>query len=285
MGANATRAASRRWGGARSRADAARRDRPDENSKEARDWEYLPFLTEEVGFFAYIERSAVSRIGAPCRYAGRSPSAFPALLQSALSFAEGALSGRDDIRRPRLFACGREPQSCPGACERLVGSTDRRPRGGRSERATSYVAKRKAQIGDRVKPGDQHSTIVPLDHLWIEANLWENRMQRIRPGQSASVVAGYATPAGVSPLGRNSPIDETSEACQHAFTISQDVSTPMSCVERASSKRLCRRKQTIWLHADASRCCSSRADGRADNQRIHQTSTQSPRNLDKESLP
>lgn len=70
-------------------------------------------------------------------------------------------------------------------------------------------------------------------------------MQRIRPGQSASVVAGYATPAGVSPLGRNSPIDETSEACQHAFTISQDVSTPMSCIERASSKCTCRHKQTI----------------------------------------
>lgn len=55
--------------------------------------------------------------------------------------------------------------------------------------ASGYVAKRKAQIGDRVKPGDQLLTIVPLDHLWIEANLWENRMQRVRPGQNASVIA------------------------------------------------------------------------------------------------
>lgn len=52
---------------------------------------------------------------------------------------------------------------------------------------SGYVAKRKAQIGDRVRPGDQLLTIVPLDHLWIEANLWENRMERVRPGQPATI--------------------------------------------------------------------------------------------------
>jgi membrane fusion protein, multidrug efflux system len=54
--------------------------------------------------------------------------------------------------------------------------------------ASGYVAKRKAQIGDRVRPGDQILTIVPLDHLWIEANLWENSMAKVRPGQPAKVV-------------------------------------------------------------------------------------------------
>jgi membrane fusion protein, multidrug efflux system len=54
--------------------------------------------------------------------------------------------------------------------------------------ASGYVAKRKAQVGDRVRPGDQLMTIVPLDHLWVEANLWENSMQRVRPGQDARVV-------------------------------------------------------------------------------------------------
>ena len=29
--------------------------------------------------------------------------------------------------------------------------------------------------------------IVPLDYLWIEANLWENSMQRVRPGQPVTV--------------------------------------------------------------------------------------------------
>jgi membrane fusion protein, multidrug efflux system len=55
--------------------------------------------------------------------------------------------------------------------------------------ASGFVAKRKAQVGDRVKPGDQVMTIVPLDHLWVEANLWENDLQRVRPGQSATILA------------------------------------------------------------------------------------------------
>lgn len=53
--------------------------------------------------------------------------------------------------------------------------------------AAGYVAKRRVQVGQRVRPGDQILNIVPLDHLWIEANLWENRMDRVRPGQEAIV--------------------------------------------------------------------------------------------------
>ncbi|HET6374952.1 MAG TPA: HlyD family efflux transporter periplasmic adaptor subunit, partial [Methylocella sp.] len=52
---------------------------------------------------------------------------------------------------------------------------------------SGYIAKRKAQVGDRVRPGDQLLTIVPLDHLWVEANLWENRLKDVRPGQPAIV--------------------------------------------------------------------------------------------------
>ncbi|MGH6863840.1 MAG: HlyD family efflux transporter periplasmic adaptor subunit [Methylocella sp.] len=52
---------------------------------------------------------------------------------------------------------------------------------------SGYIAKRKAQVGDRVRPGDQVMTIVPLDHLWVEANLWENRLHWVRPGQPALV--------------------------------------------------------------------------------------------------
>ena len=55
--------------------------------------------------------------------------------------------------------------------------------------ASGFVAKRKAQVGDRVKPGDQVMTIVPLDHLWVEANIWESDLQRVRPGQNATIVA------------------------------------------------------------------------------------------------
>ncbi|MGB6177541.1 MAG: HlyD family secretion protein, partial [Methylocella sp.] len=54
---------------------------------------------------------------------------------------------------------------------------------------SGYIAKRRAQVGDRVRPGDQVMTIVPLDHLWVEANLWESRLHWVRPGQPALVTA------------------------------------------------------------------------------------------------
>jgi len=53
--------------------------------------------------------------------------------------------------------------------------------------ATGFIAKRRIQVGQRVRPGDQLLNIVPLDHLWIEANLWENRMKYVRPGQAALI--------------------------------------------------------------------------------------------------
>ncbi len=52
---------------------------------------------------------------------------------------------------------------------------------------SGYVAKRKAQVGDRVQPGAPLMTIVPLDHLWVEANLRETELEHVRPGQPALV--------------------------------------------------------------------------------------------------
>lgn len=53
---------------------------------------------------------------------------------------------------------------------------------------SGYVAKRKAQVGDRVHPGDPLLMVVPLDHLWVEANLRETELRKVRPGQSAEVI-------------------------------------------------------------------------------------------------
>jgi membrane fusion protein, multidrug efflux system len=52
---------------------------------------------------------------------------------------------------------------------------------------TGYIAKRKAQVGDRIRPGDQVMIIVPLDHLWVEANLWESSLRSVRPSQPALI--------------------------------------------------------------------------------------------------
>ncbi|MDO9046836.1 MAG: HlyD family secretion protein [Methylobacter sp.] len=52
---------------------------------------------------------------------------------------------------------------------------------------SGYVSMRKVQVGNRVQPGDTLMTIVPLEHLWVEANLRETEIARIRPGQPAEV--------------------------------------------------------------------------------------------------
>jgi membrane fusion protein (multidrug efflux system) len=52
---------------------------------------------------------------------------------------------------------------------------------------SGYVAKRRAQIGDLIKPGALLLVIVPLDDLWIEANFLENQIAGVRPGQSAEI--------------------------------------------------------------------------------------------------
>jgi membrane fusion protein (multidrug efflux system) len=51
-----------------------------------------------------------------------------------------------------------------------------------------HVAKRKVQVGDRVEPGAPLLAIVPLDQLWVEANLKEKDLARVRPGQEAEVI-------------------------------------------------------------------------------------------------
>jgi membrane fusion protein (multidrug efflux system) len=52
---------------------------------------------------------------------------------------------------------------------------------------SGYVSMRKVQVGSRVQPGDPLMTIVPLEHLWVEANLRETEMERVRPGQRAEI--------------------------------------------------------------------------------------------------
>ena len=52
---------------------------------------------------------------------------------------------------------------------------------------SGYVSMRKAQVGNRIQPGDALMTIVPLEHLWVEANLRETEVARIRPGQPAEI--------------------------------------------------------------------------------------------------
>ena len=67
------------------------------------------------------------------------------------------------------------------------------------------IAQRNVQVGDRVKTGQPVMAIVPLHAVYVEANFKETQLERVRPGQLASVEAdiypGYVYPGRVSGIG------------------------------------------------------------------------------------
>ncbi|HEY4128344.1 MAG TPA: efflux RND transporter periplasmic adaptor subunit [Gammaproteobacteria bacterium] len=54
---------------------------------------------------------------------------------------------------------------------------------------SGYVAKRDAEIGQRVAPGASLITVVPLSEIWVDANFKESQLEHIRPGQPVSLRA------------------------------------------------------------------------------------------------
>lgn len=51
------------------------------------------------------------------------------------------------------------------------------------------VARRSAQVGQRVAPGSVLMNVVPLDQIWIEANFKEGQLRKMRVGQPATLTA------------------------------------------------------------------------------------------------
>ena len=54
---------------------------------------------------------------------------------------------------------------------------------------SGYVARRIVQVGQRLQPGAPLLMIVPLDGVWVEANLKENQLRNLRIGQRVRVFA------------------------------------------------------------------------------------------------
>lgn len=54
---------------------------------------------------------------------------------------------------------------------------------------SGYVAERSVQLGNSVQPGQHLMTVVPLHHLWVDANFKEGQLRHIRIGQPARVVS------------------------------------------------------------------------------------------------
>jgi len=52
---------------------------------------------------------------------------------------------------------------------------------------TGTVTRRSVQLGERINPGAPLMTVVPLNALWVNANLKESQLQHVRLGQSVEL--------------------------------------------------------------------------------------------------
>jgi membrane fusion protein (multidrug efflux system) len=56
---------------------------------------------------------------------------------------------------------------------------------------TGYVAKRSAELGQRVTPTTPLMNIVPLDEIWVDANFKEDQLRHIRIGQPVTLGSDF----------------------------------------------------------------------------------------------
>ncbi len=74
---------------------------------------------------------------------------------------------------------------------------------------TGYIADRQVEAGEQVKAGQRLMSIVPLDGLWITANLKETKLARVRTGEPVTIHAYvygsettfHGTVIGIEPSG------------------------------------------------------------------------------------
>jgi membrane fusion protein (multidrug efflux system) len=52
---------------------------------------------------------------------------------------------------------------------------------------SGIVGRKSVEVGQRVQPGQQLLTIVPVDDIWITANFKETQLRRMRPGQPVTI--------------------------------------------------------------------------------------------------
>lgn len=52
---------------------------------------------------------------------------------------------------------------------------------------SGYVAKRDVQLGEKIQPGQPLMAVIPLHHLWIDANFKETQLSQLRIGQPVEI--------------------------------------------------------------------------------------------------
>ncbi len=113
--------------------------------------------------------------------------------QSAVAAAQAAVqAAREQLAAGQTQTDGTRPQDHPNV-QRAAAQL--RQAWLALERATlkapvdGTVAKRGVQLGQRVAAGAPLMTLVALNHLWVDANLKENQLQRVHFGQPVELTA------------------------------------------------------------------------------------------------
>ncbi|MEO7050179.1 MAG: efflux RND transporter periplasmic adaptor subunit [Rhodanobacter sp.] len=54
---------------------------------------------------------------------------------------------------------------------------------------SGMVTRRNVQLGQKINPGVPLMSVVPLDHLWVDANFKESQLRHMRIGQKVDLIA------------------------------------------------------------------------------------------------
>jgi membrane fusion protein (multidrug efflux system) len=54
---------------------------------------------------------------------------------------------------------------------------------------SGIIGRKSIEAGQRVQPGQQLLTIIPLDDIWITANFKETQLRKMKPGQPVTLQA------------------------------------------------------------------------------------------------
>ncbi|MBD4612343.1 HlyD family efflux transporter periplasmic adaptor subunit [Xanthomonas citri pv. citri] len=122
-----------------------------------------------------------------------------------LAAAEAAVSGsRESLERNRALvddsAVANQPDVQTAAAQ-LRQAYLNHARTGVVAPVSGYVARRSAQVGQRVQPGSVLMAVVPLEQVWVEANFKETQLKHMRLGQEVELHSDLYG-GGVSYTGR-----------------------------------------------------------------------------------
>lgn len=108
-----------------------------------------------------------------------------------LAAAEAAVSGsRESLERNRALVDDRAVAHQPDvqtAAAQLRQAYLNHVRTSVVAPVSGYVARRSAQIGQRVQPGSVLMAVVPLEQVWVEANFKETQLKHMRLGQEVEL--------------------------------------------------------------------------------------------------